>query len=113
MVNKQILNKKELDNMVEQATKLGIGVAIVSKEALEKLIKKISKDNGVSEKEAKHALTQLIIESQKREKQLHAKVKAVIKSAKASSPVVLKKDMVKLKAEIAMLKEKLAMKKKK
>ena len=111
MVNKQILDKKDLDNMVEQATKLGIGVAIVSKEALENFIKKTSKANGVSEKEAKRAVTELIIESQRREKQLKAKVKAVIKTAKASSPVVLKKDVTKLKAEIEYLKQKLKLKK--
>ena len=112
MVNKQIIDKKDLDKMVEAATKLGIGVAIVSKEALENLIKKMSKANGVSEKEAKHAITELIIESQRREKQLQAKVKSVIKTAKASSPVVLKKDVTKLKAEIEALKEKLKIKKK-
>ena len=34
-------NQKDLDGMVDQATKLGIGFAIVSKEALEDIIKKI------------------------------------------------------------------------
>ncbi|MFA7132530.1 MAG: hypothetical protein WC108_04450 [Bacteroidales bacterium] len=112
MVNKQFFDQKDVDLMTQQATKLGIGVAIVSKDALENFIKKMSKDSKVSEKEARHAVTELIIESQRREKELQAKVKAVIKSAKESSPVVLKKDMLKLKAEIAELKQKLKLKKK-
>jgi len=100
-------DQKDLDRMVEQATRLGIGFAIVSKEALEGIISKTTKDKGFSEKEAKKAVIGLVSESKRREKQLKAKVKAIIKNAKANSPVVPRADILKMKAEIARLKQRL------
>jgi polyhydroxyalkanoate synthesis regulator phasin len=105
-------NQKDLDGMVEQATRLGIGFAIVSKEALEDIIKKTSAENGVSETEAKQAINDLVNESKRREKQLKEKVKAVIKTAKANSPVVSRTEILKMKAEITKLKQQLKKKNK-
>jgi len=100
-------DRTDLDEMVGQAAKLGIGLAIVSKEALENLIKQKTKDSGVSEKEAKQAVADLVTESKRREKQLQEQVKKVLKTAQANNPVVLKKDVLKMKTEIAKLKQKL------
>ncbi|MCR4368821.1 MAG: hypothetical protein NUV67_02850 [archaeon] len=106
-------DQKNLDRLVEQATKLGLGFAIVSKEALEDVIKKTTKDSTFSEKEAKQAVTNLLNESKRRENQLRAKVKAVIKSAKANSPIVARSETIKMKAEIERLKKQLGKNKKK
>jgi|SRR3989344_3225444 len=105
-------NQKDLDRMVEQATKLGIGFAIVSKEALEGIIKRKTKDSKFSEKEAKQAVTNLVDESKRQEKKIVEKVKAIIKSAKANSPVISRADIVKMNAEIEKLKQQLKKKKK-
>jgi polyhydroxyalkanoate synthesis regulator phasin len=99
--------RKDLYGLVEQATKIGIGFAIVSKEALEGFIKKTASDSGISDKEARQAVTDLVNESKRREKQLGNKVKAVLKKAKANSPVVSKTEALKMKAEIAKLKQQL------
>ncbi|MDO8633721.1 MAG: hypothetical protein Q7K34_00315 [archaeon] len=109
--NESDFGQKDIEGMVEQATRLGIGFVIVSKEALEDVIKKTTKDNGVSEKQAKQAVTDLVNESKRREKQLREKVKAVIKTAKANSPVVPRAEVLKMKTEIAKLKQQLKKKK--
>lgn len=106
------LNQKNIDKMVKQATKIGMGFAIVSKDALEDFIKKNSKSRGISEKEAKQAITDLITESKKVEKQLKEQVKEVIKSAKANNPLISKTEFVKMKAEVEKLKQQLKKKKK-
>jgi len=106
------VGQKDLDKLVEQATRLGIGFAIVSKEALEDLIKKTTKEKAFSEKQARQELNKLVNESKRREKQLKAKIKKVIKEAKANSPVVPRADAVKMKAKIELLKKQLAKKKK-
>jgi len=105
--------------MIEQATRLGIGLAIVSKESLEGIIAKATKENGISEKEAKQAVKDLVAESKRREEQLKAKVKEAIKKAKKvmkeagkNSPIVSRAEALKMKAEIAALKQKLKNKKK-
>lgn len=109
MVKKQKsgFDQKDLDGMVEQATRLGIGFAIVSKEALEDFIKKTTKTSGVSDQQAKQAVTDLVNESKRREKQLKANVKALIKDAKANSPVILRTDVQKMKNKIARLEQQL------
>jgi polyhydroxyalkanoate synthesis regulator phasin len=106
-------NMDDWEKAVEQATTLGIGFAIVSKDALEDVIKKASKDNSVSEKEARKAVTELVKESKLREAKLKKQVAHALKVVKSKSPVVLRKEMDKLKAEIARLKENKAKKKKK
>lgn len=102
----------DLERMVEQATRLGIGFVIVSKEALENVVKKTTSNSGVSEKEARQAVADLVNESRRREKQLREKVKAVVKSAKANSPFVPRAEVQKMKAEIDLLKKQLKKKKK-
>ena len=102
----------EVDKTIENATRLGIGFAIVSKDALEGLIKKASKKSAISEKEARQAVSELIIESKIRERQLKKKVANAIKGVKTKVPVVTKKDAEKMKAEIVRLKKLLKKKKK-
>ncbi len=97
-------DEKQVQKFVEQATKLGLGLAIISKDALEKTIKSVSKKQDISEKEAKQAVTNLVAASKKKEKEMENKVKMAIKKAKEKSPVVTKKEADALKAEIAKLK---------
>jgi polyhydroxyalkanoate synthesis regulator phasin len=87
-------DQKDLDGMVEKATLLGIGLAIVSKEALEDIIRKNIGNNGVSEKAAKQAVNDLVAESKRREKQLKAQVKKILLAAREKSPVVAKAAVV-------------------
>ena len=95
---------KDWEKAVEQATTLGLGFAIVSKDALEEVIKKASKDNSISEKEARKAVSELVKESKLREAELKKQVAHALRVIKAKSPVVSKKEVDKLKAEIARLK---------
>lgn len=111
--NKSDFGQKDIEGMVEQATRLGIGFVIVSKEALEDVIKKTTNANGFSEQQAKQAVTDLVTESKRREKQLKEKVKKVIKTAKANSPFVPRTEILKMKTEIAKLKQQLKKKNKK
>lgn len=104
--------KKDIDRVVAQATKLGLGLAIISKEALEKTIKSVSRKNKVSERDAKSAVGKLVASSKAKEKQLERKIKNAISKAKAKSPVVAKKEADKLKAEVAKLKNQLKKKRK-
>ena len=100
------------DKAVERATKLGIGFAIVSKDALEDVIKKASKDNSVSEKEARKAVSELVKESKLRELELKKQIAHALRTVKAKSPVVSKKEVDKLKTQITKLKKALSKKKK-
>lgn len=97
-------DEAQVARVVEGATKLGLGLAIISKDALEKTIKSISKKQNVSEKEAKAAVSNLVAASKRKEKELENKVKSALKKAKEKSPVVTKKEADALKAEIAKLK---------
>ncbi len=97
-------DEKQVEKVVEQATKLGLGLAIISKDALEKTIKSISKKQNVSEKDAKQAVSNLVAASKRKEKELENKVKSALKKAKEKSPVITKKEADALKAEIARLK---------
>lgn len=112
MVKQKVGYQKDLDKLVNQATKLGIGLAIVSKEALDGFIKKTTKTKAVSQKEAKQAVTDLVNESKRREKQLREKIKELLKNAEESNPLASKKDIQKMKAEIRGLKRQLKRKKK-
>jgi len=105
-------DEKQVERVIEQATKLGLGLAIISKDALEKTIKNVSKKQNVSEKEAKQAVTNLVAASKRKEKELENKVKNALKKAKEKSPVITKKEADVLKAEITKLKEQLKKKKK-
>jgi len=102
----------DMEKTIANATKLGIGVAIVSRDALEDLIKKASKDSSVSEKEARKAVNDLVVESKRREEQLKKQVAHAIRVVKTKSPVVARKEVDKMKVEIAKLKEQLKKKKK-
>ncbi|MFA6268732.1 MAG: hypothetical protein WCW13_06305 [archaeon] len=104
---KTSINQKEIDQMVKQATTLGLGLAIISKEALEKTIKRVSKKQDVTEREAKSAVSNLVAESKKKEKQLEDKVRAAVNKVKEKSPIITKKEAEKLRKEILGLKAKL------
>lgn len=103
---------QNLEGMVEQATRLGLGFVIVSKEALEDFIKNTTNDGKVTEKDAKQAIADLVTESKRREQQLRDKVKAVVKSAKENSPLISRTEVQKMKAEIEKLKKQVKKKKK-
>lgn len=104
-------DEDRVDKVIADATKLGVGLAIISKDALEKTIKSISKKNKFSEKEAKAAVSDLVSASKRKEKELETKIKVALNKAKEKSPVVTKKEADALRAEIARLK--LLVKKKK
>nr|HPM86114.1 hypothetical protein [archaeon] len=75
-------DEEQINKVIEDVTKLGIGLAIISKDALEKTIKSVSKKKGVSEKDAKKAVESLVVASKRKEIELKNKLKRAISAAK-------------------------------
>ena len=67
-------DEKQVEKVIAEATKLGLGLAIISKDALEKTIKSVSKKQNVSEKDAKQAVSNLVAASKRKEKELENKI---------------------------------------
>ena len=77
-------DEERMNKAIEEFTRLGIGLAIISKDALEKTIKSVSKKKGVTEKEAKKAVESLVVASKKKEAEFKNKLKKAINTEEKS-----------------------------
>ena len=95
-----------VEKLLTKAIQLGLGVADVTREQVEKFVKEVSKYKEMNTKQGRRMVDKLLKEAKASKKKLEAKIDAHIKKAIAKANIVTKKDLARLEKRIDSLKKK-------
>lgn len=90
-------------DLLKKTILTGIGIASMTKNKIEELEKKISKDSKLTEEEGKKMVNDLLKQSEKAREDLKSQVKKLVQNALEELDFPTKKDLEKLEKRIKIL----------
>lgn len=90
-------------DLIKKTMLLGIGVAAVTKDKAEELVKELVAKGKMSEKEGKELINEILNKAEQAKKDLETKVENTVRKVLSKLAVATKEDIAELKQEIANL----------
>ncbi len=95
-----------MEKLITKAVQIGLGIADLTREEVEKFVDEFSKKNKSNTKEGRKLVDRLIKDGEAAKKKLEEKVEEKVKSALKKMPVATKADIERLEKKIDAFKKK-------
>ena len=93
-------------DLIKKTMLTGIGLAAMTKDKVEEVVKDLTEKGEISEKEGKEFLDDLLKKSEQARKELETKVEGLVRKALGKMDLAIKKDIDRLEERVKYLEKK-------